>query len=78
MDHKPVESSNIESVGYDPDAKRLEVRFKGGQLWEYDDVDEATHADLLNADSVGKYFHAHIRPRNCRRIYEDADVRPDL
>ena len=61
MDRRPVQSSNLSSIGYDPSTQTLEIEFKGGGVYTYHDVDQAKADALLNAESVGKHFHAHIR-----------------
>lgn len=58
---KPVKSSNIAALGYDPEAKALTVQFKSGALHRYADVPPETHAEMLDAESIGKYFHANVR-----------------
>lgn len=60
--HTPVKSSNIESWGYDPEERVLEVRFKTGALHRFADVPQGA-ADAMNeADSVGSFFARSIRP----------------
>lgn len=61
MNMTPVESSQIHSVGYDPESKRLHVKFHSGGTYEYHGVEPATHDGLMKADSVGKFFHANVR-----------------
>lgn len=61
MNRKPVASSNIKSIGHDPDKNELEVEFNGGAAYRYSDVSADKYQKLLNADSLGKHFHAHIR-----------------
>lgn len=64
-----VESSNINAVGYDPDSRTLAIRFwKGrgdsktiGDTYHYPGVPQDIYDALKDADSVGKYFHRHIR-----------------
>lgn len=58
---KPVESSMIESVGYDDANKYLFVRFHNGVLWLYYDADPQTHENLMKANSIGKYFTMLIK-----------------
>jgi hypothetical protein len=60
----PVKSSNIEAVDYDEQARKLTVRFKGGKTWTYADVPKPTYDTLMAAQSIGKYFHAHIRSKH--------------
>ena len=61
LKHKPVQSSNIDSVGYDPEKKILELRFKGGGLYAYKGVPQTEHDGLMTSDSIGSYFHANIK-----------------
>jgi len=61
VDRKTVTSSNIVSVGYDPETQNMEVEFKGGGVYTYHDVDKAAHDAFINAESIGKHFHANIR-----------------
>ena len=61
MEHKPVKSSNIESIGYDPTSKVLEVKFSGGRVYAYHDVPYDVHFKLMSAESKGKFVHAVIK-----------------
>lgn len=60
MQRTPVKSSNILSVGYAEDSRTLEVEFPGS-VYQYKGVGPEVHADMLKAESVGKYFAANIR-----------------
>ncbi len=57
----PVKSSNIKAVGYDADTRMLTVEFGSGAQHTYADVPPETHQALMDAESVGKFFHANIR-----------------
>lgn len=59
---QPVDSSQIESIGHDPATGTLAVKFKSGGLYHYHDVPASKYADLLKAESVGKFLHAHVKP----------------
>jgi hypothetical protein len=61
MEMKPVQSSNIEAVGYDPDTQTLAVQFNGGGVYHYAGVSAEAHKALVEAPSVGGHFHQHIR-----------------
>ncbi len=61
MDRTPVNSSNVESVGYDVDSQTLEVAFKNGAVYQYFDVPQNTFEELRDADSVGGYLAARIK-----------------
>jgi hypothetical protein len=63
MIRQAVQSSNIKSVGYDPDTKRLEIEFISGGVYQYMDVPETVHSELIQAESKGSYFQANIRDR---------------
>lgn len=58
----PVDSSNIELVGHDPDGQELHVQFLDGSTYVYADVDEETFQELRDAASVGSYFNRVIKP----------------
>ncbi len=60
MDMKPVVSSNVASVGYDPATKELAVEFRSGKVYTYEDIDSATYQALQNAPSVGKFIRENI------------------
>ncbi len=56
-----VGSSNINSVGYDTKTRKLRIEFKNKAIFDYFDVAPELFNDLMDADSVGKFFHAHVR-----------------
>lgn len=56
-----VDSSNLESVGYDENSKVLEVEFKSGKVYRYLDVPKFKYVELVNANSKGKYFYSNIK-----------------
>ena len=56
-----VESSAIRSVGYDDDLAILEIEFTSGDVYRYHAVPPSVHRDLMDAESRGRYFVAHIR-----------------
>lgn len=61
MNRTPVTSSNVVSVGYDPNTLTLEVEFKGDSVYQYFDVPEAVYLALMQASSIGKFMHANIK-----------------
>ena len=77
--HTPVKSSNIESWGYDPEARVLEVRFKtaagSGPMFRYPDVQDETIQGLIKAQSVGTFFAKAIKPRYKAQKVEPVTVR---
>ena len=64
MNMIPVNSSNIESIGYvGGSSGTLYVAFHSGTLYSYADVPRSVYEGLMNAPSHGKYFHAFIKNR---------------
>lgn len=61
MERVQVESSNIESIGYDSDSETLEIEFISSGLYQYYDVPEYVYGELMSADSHGIYFNANIK-----------------
>jgi len=60
MQRKPVESSFISAVGYDPKSGVCEVEFARGDVHRYP-MGPDEYAAFIGAPSVGKHFHAHIK-----------------
>ncbi|MFC1596178.1 helicase HerA-like domain-containing protein, partial [Candidatus Margulisiibacteriota bacterium] len=61
MNREHVESSNIESIGYESDSQTLEIEFLNGAVYQYFDVPEHIYNGLMAADSHGKYLAANIK-----------------
>jgi hypothetical protein len=62
MERKPVESSQITSVGYDAKTKTLEVEFKAdGSVYRYALVPAVMYKSLMEAKSIGGYFSMMIK-----------------
>ena len=62
-DMQMVQSSSIEAIGYDSDTRELFVRFVGGKVYAYLDVDEQVFQQLLMANSKGSYVNREIKRR---------------
>ncbi len=61
MQRTRVSSSNLESIGYDPDTHVLEVAFLNGTVYQYSGVPAHVHSGLMVASSHGSYFDAYVR-----------------
>ena len=61
MERAQVESSNIESIGYDPDTETLEVEFIKGGLYQYYGVPEHIYNELMSVSSHGGYLASNIK-----------------
>jgi dUTP pyrophosphatase len=72
----PVDSTNLAAVGHDSKST-LYLRFKKGDVYSYTGVTFKTFLEMLMAESVGKYFHAHIKALPYEKIEgaveQDAD-----
>ena len=55
-----VVSSNIRSVGYDPQTQKLEIEFNSGWVYEYSTVPVSVYQGLMSAESHGRYFNRYI------------------
>ena len=55
-----VESSMIHAVGYDPEARTLEVVFTSGKTYCYEDVPPEEYEGLMAAESKGRYMRDNI------------------
>lgn len=58
-----VNSSAISAVGYDPASRRMKIKFKQGQTYDFCNVPERIFNGLLSAGSKGSYYNDHIRDR---------------
>lgn len=61
MERKNIESSNINSIGYDKERSTLEIEFASGSLFQYYDVPESIYREISNSPSTGLYFHKNIK-----------------
>lgn len=59
-----VQSSNIESVGYDEADQEAYVKFLNGSVYVYRDVPSHEFDGLRDAPSVGSYLN-----RNFKNVY---------
>lgn len=57
---QPVNSSNISTIGYNPNNKKLIILFKRGTIYRYENVNLETFFKMILAESVGKAFHEYI------------------
>ena len=56
-----VASSNLQSFSYDPEWETLDVWFRSGGVYRYDDVPEDVVDEMKFAESRGRYFYLYIR-----------------
>jgi hypothetical protein len=58
-----VDSSELRSVGYKRESAIFEAEFRSGEVYDYFDVPAQVVVKLLEAESIGRYFNAHIRSK---------------
>ena len=61
MDRIAVTSSNIHSIGYDPQSKILEVEFVSGDIYQYFDVPDHLYESFQHASSHGQFLDDNIK-----------------
>ncbi len=49
MQRRPVRSTSLKAVGYDPETRMLEIQHRSGRLSRYADVNVETYEALLAA-----------------------------
>lgn len=79
---QPVESSQIDAVGHDPETNTLAVRFRAGagsigRTYHYGGVDAALFEQLRKAKSIGSFFHKTIKPNVSAYPYVKIDTRSE-
>jgi len=60
MVRTPVTSSLFKQIGYDGEGK-LELLFNNGKTWTYIGVPPSIHTQLMNAESMGNFYHFNIK-----------------
>lgn len=62
MQREHVESSNIESIGYEAKSQTLEIEFLNGTIYQYFDVPEPIYSELMKPGvSKGEYLARNIK-----------------
>jgi hypothetical protein len=63
----PIESSMFSHHAYNPDSRKMTVRYKNGAVWEYGDVPAEKNDAFLGNASNGGYFNSRIKPNHAGR-----------
>jgi KTSC domain len=58
-----VQSSELRWVGYEESSRVLETEFHSGEIYRYFGVPARLVLELLEAESIGRFFNAHIRSK---------------
>ncbi len=61
IERVPVESSSLVSIGFDREARALEIEFRSGASYRYLAVPPTVFEELKKAASKGRYFAQFIR-----------------
>ncbi|MEM7061866.1 MAG: KTSC domain-containing protein [Cyanobacteria bacterium P01_B01_bin.77] len=61
MNRTSVSSSNLASVGYDPNSQTLEIEFLHGGIYQYSNVPLSVYEGLMAASSHGSYFDQNVK-----------------
>ena len=67
MERQRVSSSNVASIGYDPESSTLEVEFLNGSIYQYLNVPSGVYNALAGASSHGSFLNREIRDRYATR-----------
>lgn len=69
----PIESSNLEAIGYDEETMTLEIDFISGETYTYHPFTLTGYQEFLACESKGKFFYRFIKnDRNitCTEIFK--------
>ncbi len=70
-----VDSKNIDSVLYNPEAQTLDVRFSKGGEYRYTNVDRDIYITFLESPSKGSYLHKVIKQScPCEKIENEDEL----
>ena len=70
IDRIHVESSYINSVGYNIHSSTLEIEFKPDYVvFDYLNVPYSVYVAFMNSSSLGKFFHKYIKHH-----YQDVQI----
>ena len=65
----PIVSSNLSQIGYDPDTMTMQIMFKNGSLYAYQNVEPETYQTMMDSGNPGEYFASIIKPQRQRYIF---------
>lgn len=62
MRRRAVQSSALQSIGYDAEKHILELEFKdNGGVWQYFNFKPAAYKKFVNSESLGHFFVTRIK-----------------
>ncbi len=63
MEHTAVRSRDIAIIGYDDECKELEVAFRSGGVYRYQEVPSDIYHSFVKAESHGLYFRDYVKEK---------------
>ena len=67
MQRVPLKSSAIISAGYDPDERALELEYRSGHVYRYEDVPASVYEWLLRIENKGVFVRRMVAGRYVER-----------
>ena len=65
----PIESSALAGVGYSRRLHALEIEFRDGLIYRYEEVPLSVYRELVSAFSKARFYNQNIRGRyHCLRV----------
>jgi hypothetical protein len=58
-----VRSSAIAAIGYDPQTRRMKIKFTQGHTYDFCNVPQLVFDGFLQSASKGTFYNIHIRDR---------------
>jgi hypothetical protein len=58
-----VDSTAIQRIDYDAEARQLRITFTGGNTYKYYHVSRGVYESFMHAESKGLFFNTYIRDR---------------
>lgn len=63
-----VNSSCINSIGFDKEQKEIYVEFTSGKIYKYGDCSEGLYENFLNSPSKGQFHNDYLYNVKCTRV----------
>jgi hypothetical protein len=61
MEMNKVDSSMIDSIGYDQGSSTMVIVFRNGHVYEFHMIPLGVYEEFLRADSKGKFFMERLK-----------------
>ena len=68
---EPVESTAIAAIGYSKRLHALEIEFRNGFIYRYEEVPSHVYRELMAAESKARYYDQNVRGK-----YHSLRVKP--